>query len=58
MSSSEKIEEHCTIFKRIVQIKHNVSQLIGTAKCQFYIEAMVLSSSSEELHQIVSTLSN
>ena len=35
-----------------------VSKLVHTAKCQFYTERIALASSSNELHQIVKTLSN
>ena len=47
------------IFKDMYrQAKHKASILVHTAKCQFYAEAIALASSSEELHQIVTTLSN
>ena len=47
------------IFKDLYrQAKHKVSKLVHTAKCKFYSERIVLASSSKELHQIVSTLSN
>ena len=48
-----------TIFKDLYrQVKHKVSKLIHTAKCQFYAEGIAVASSSKELHQIVNTLSN
>ena len=48
-----------TTFKDLYgQAKHNVSKLVHTAKCKFYIEKIALASSSKELHQIVNTLSN
>ena len=34
------------------------AKLLHTAKCKFYTERIALASSSEELHQIVNTLSN
>ena len=40
------------------QAMHKVSKLVHTAKCKFYTEGIALASSSEELHQIVNTLSN
>ena len=40
------------------QTKHKVSKRVHTAKCKSYTEAIALASSSEELHQIVNTLSN
>ena len=40
------------------QAKHKVSNLVHTAKCQFYTERIALASSSKELHQIDNTLSN
>ena len=40
------------------QAKHKASKIVLTAKCKFYTERIALASSSEELHQIVSTLSN
>ena len=40
------------------QAKHKVSKLVHTAKCKFYTERIALASSSNELHQIVNTLSN
>ena len=47
------------IFKDLYrQAKHKVSKLVHTAKCKFYTERIALASSSEELHQIVNTLSN
>ena len=36
----------------------NVSRLVHTAKCKFYIEGIALTSSIKEMHQIVNTLSN
>ena len=48
-----------TIFKDLYgQAKHKVSILVHTAKCKFYTERITLASSSNELHQIVNTLSN
>ena len=48
-----------TIFKDLYrQVRYNVSKLVHTAKCKFYTERIALASSSEELHQIVNTLSN
>ena len=48
-----------TIFKDLYgQAKHKVSKLVHTAMCKFYTERIALASSSEELHQIVNTLSN
>ena len=48
-----------TIFKDLYgQAKHKVSKLVHTAKCKFYTERIALASSSNELHQIVNTLSN
>ena len=48
-----------TIFKDLYrQAKHKLSKLVHTAKCKFYTERIALASSSKELHQIVSTLSN
>ena len=48
-----------TIFKDLYrQAKHKVSKLVHTAKCKFYTEGIVLTSSSEELYQMVNTLSN
>ena len=35
------------------QAKHKVSNLMHTAKCQFYAERIALASSNKELHQIV-----
>ena len=47
------------IFKDLYgQAKHKVSILVHTAKCKFYTERIALASSSNELHQIVNTLSN
>ena len=48
-----------TIFKDLYrQAKHKVSKLAHTAKCKFSTERKALASSSNELHLIVSTLSN
>ena len=48
-----------TIFKDLYrQAKHKVSKLVHTAKCKFYKERIALASSSKELNQIISTLSN
>ena len=48
-----------TIFMDLYgQAKHKVSKLVHTAKCKFYTEGIALASSSKELLQIVSTLSN
>ena len=48
-----------TIFKDLYgQAKHKVSKLVHTAKCKFYTERIALVFSSDELHQIVNTLSN
>ena len=48
-----------TIFKDLYrQATHKVSKHAHTAKCIFYTERIALASSSEELHQIVNTLSN
>ena len=48
-----------TIFKDLYrQARHKVSKLVHTAKCKIYTERIALASSSKELHQIVSTLSN
>ena len=48
-----------TIFKDLYrQAKHKVSKFVHSAKCKFYIERIALASSSKDLHQIVSTLSN
>ena len=48
-----------TIFKDLYrQVRHKVSRLVHTAKCKIYTDIIALSSSSNELHQIVSTLSN
>ena len=48
-----------TIFKDFYrQAKHNVSNLVHTAKCKSHTERIALASSSKELHQIVNTLSN
>ena len=47
-----------TIFKDLYrQAKHNVSKLVHTDKCKFYTERIALAPSSNELHQIVNTLS-
>ena len=40
------------------QAKHKVSSHVHTAKCKYYTERIALASSSNELHQIVNTLSN
>ena len=37
---------------------HKASILVHSAKCKFYTEGIALASSSNELHQIVNTLSN
>ena len=48
-----------TIFMDLYrQARHKVSILVHTAKCNFHTERIALASSSEELHQIVNTLSN
>ena len=48
-----------TIFKDLYRQKeHKVSKLVHIAKCKFYTEGIALASSSNELHQIVITLSN
>ena len=48
-----------TIFKDFHrQTKHKVSKLVHIAKCKYYTERIAMASSSEELHQIVNTLSN
>ena len=48
-----------TILKDLYgQARHKVSKLVHTAKCKFYTERIALASSSQELHQIVNTLSN
>ena len=48
-----------TIFKDLYrQAKHKVSKLVHTAKCKFYTERIAQASFSNELHQIVNTLSN
>ena len=48
-----------TIFKDLYrQAKHKVSKLVHTFKCKLYTERISLASSSNELHQIVNTLSN
>ena len=48
-----------TIFKDLYgQARHKVSKLVHTAKYKFYTERIALASSSNELHQIVNTLSN
>ena len=40
------------------QAKHKVSKCVHTATCQFCAERIALAYSSEELHQILNTLSN
>ena len=40
------------------QARHKVSKLVHTAKCKFCTERIALASSSNELYQIVNTLSN
>ena len=48
-----------TIFKDVYrQAKHNISKLVHTAKCKFQTERIALATTSNELHQIVNTLSN
>ena len=48
-----------TIFKDLYrQARHKVSKLVDSDKCKFYTEGIALASSSNDLHQIVSTLSN
>ena len=48
-----------TIFKELYrQTKHKVSIHVHAAKCKSYTERTALASSSKELHQIVTTLSN
>ena len=48
-----------TIFKDLNrQARHKVTKLVHTAKCKSYAEKISLASSSQELHKIVSTLSN
>ena len=48
-----------TIFKDLYrQAKHKVSKIVHTAKRNLYTERIALASSSNELHQIVNTLSN
>ena len=47
------------IFKDLYrQALHNVSRLVQTDKCKIYTERIALASSSNELHQILNTLSN
>ena len=47
------------IFKDLYRhAKHKVSKLVHTDKCKYYTERIALASSSNELYQIVSTLSN
>ena len=54
------MEEHkVNYFQGLVRTgKAQVSKLVHTSKCKFYTERIALASSSKELHQIVSTLSN
>ena len=48
-----------TIFKDLYrQAKHKVSKRVHSAKCKFFTERIALASSSKELHQIVTILSN
>ena len=48
-----------TIFKDLYrQAMHKVSKLVHTANCKFYTEGIALASSSNELRQIVNTISN
>ena len=48
-----------TIFKDLYrQATHKDSKLVHTVKCKSYTERIALASSSNELHQIVNTLSN
>ena len=48
-----------TIFKDLYgQAKHKFSKLVHSAMCKSYTERIALASSSNELHQIVNTLSN
>ena len=48
-----------TFFKDLYgQAKHKLSKFSHTANCKFYTERIALTSSSNELHQIVNTLSN
>ena len=48
-----------TIFKHLYrQAMHKVSKLVHTSKCKFYTGRIALASYSEELHQVVNTLSN
>ena len=48
-----------TIFNDLYrQARHKASKVVHTAKCKFYAERIALASSSNELHQIVITLSN
>ena len=48
-----------TTFKDLYrQAKHKASILVHTSKCKFYTERIALASTSNELHQIVNTLSN
>ena len=47
------------IFKDLYkQAKHKAPKRVHTAKCKFYTEGIALAFSSNELHQIVHTLSN
>ena len=54
------MEEHkVKYFQGLVQTaNHKVWKLVHSAKCKFYTEGIALASSSNELHQIVNTLSN
>ena len=48
-----------TIFKDLYgQAKHKDQRLVHTAKCRYYTERVALESSSNELHQVVNTLSS
>ena len=48
-----------TIFKDLYrQAMHKASKLVHTAKCKYCTKGIALASSSNELHQIVNTLSN
>ena len=48
-----------TIFKDLYrQARHTFSKLVHTAKCRFYTKRIAMAFSSNELHQIVNTLSN
>ena len=52
-------EHKVNYFQGLVQTgKHKDSILVHTAKCKSYTERIALTSSSNELHQIVNTLSN